>query len=129
MAIPPPRATSTPFPSNNTADIYRAGTAPPSAPAISGVRILIVANKSCPTHDAEDALGYSHFALVAATLDVRDNKSDAFTLGSPDILYVPDKNGTPFKVNHVELRSRNTPSEHKKLYLDRGTPPWPTNDV
>jgi hypothetical protein len=118
-----PRATVLPFPHNTVADHYDAGAAVPTHAAVP---IRLIANISCPTNNAEDTLSYSHIALVPATLAIRDNKTSAFTSATGDTLKV---NGTPYRVTHVELVGRGTPVEHKKVYLDRGQPSWPTNDL
>ena len=125
-----PSSTTLPIPPNNTMTVYDNGSGPPAGtPRATGITIRLVPNISCPTHDAENVLNFSHIALVPATTDIRDNKSDAYTPGNGDIVYVPDATGTPYKVIHVEMRARGTAAEHKKVYLDRGTPPWPTNHL
>jgi hypothetical protein len=44
-------------------------------------------------------------------------------------VYLPDKNGTAFRVMFVERVNRGLASDHKRVYLDRLLPTWPTNDL
>jgi hypothetical protein len=54
------------------------------------------------------------------------------TSNNPDIVYAPNKNGTPFYVVFVERVGKGTPFDHKRVYLQRcaGTVvPWPTSNL
>jgi hypothetical protein len=74
---------------------------------------------------------YTHIALVPAGTDIRDFYDAGTQLGGQDTVYIPAHNagGTPFTVRFVETKGWNTPWAHLKVYLDRGTPPWPTRSL
>jgi hypothetical protein len=42
---------------------------------------------------------------------------------------VPDSTGTAFLVKFVERVGYGTPNDHKRVYLDRAGPTWPTNNL
>jgi hypothetical protein len=112
---------------NTTCDIYRSGTGPPSAPAVAGVRCHLEAHgQSTLTSSA-----YTHVLLLDADVDVRDEyAADSFGLTTAaDSVWVPDQNGTEFKVVLVRRQGRGTPLDHKHVLLVRETPSWPTDDV
>ena len=123
-----------PIPPNTTCDIYRSGTAPPAAPSVAGVtchlrpdwrggqeqgdRTTVVSN-----------LTWTHALLVDAAVDIRDAYTGGLSATTQDSVYVPDQNGTRFLVTFIERVFRGTPQDHKRVYLDRQTPSWPSNDV
>jgi hypothetical protein len=124
MAIP-----NTP---NTTCDIYRFGSAPPADPDVAGVSCHLKADFRERVEAGESRAPefcYTHVLLVDATVDVRDDKDLLMADGDPDTVYVPNRNGTPFEVRFVERQQRGTPADHKKVYLDRKQPAWPTNEL
>jgi hypothetical protein len=119
-----------PTPSNTTCDIYRHGNAPPSPPDVAGVacylRASFMRREETGEGDGADHR-YSHEMLVDWAADIRDGMASFVVTGNPDTVYVPNRNGTPFVVRFVERKNRGLPSDHKRVYLDRGLPSWPTN--
>lgn len=118
---------------NTTLDIYRANNGPPATPDVEAASGHLVpdwtgsrrAQSAVSTYDSDR---WTHVLTVVYTIDIRDgyeygNFSDAF-----DTIYVPDQDGTPFRVRFVE-RGRGPNGDIKRVYLDRGTPPWPSNEL
>ncbi|HYV40105.1 MAG TPA: hypothetical protein VE988_30745 [Gemmataceae bacterium] len=124
---------SLPFLPNTTCDIYHTGNAPPAAPDVPGVQCYLIGDFYRRTESGEgDAADgrFTHTMLVALATDVRDDYDSGVFGTGQDTVFVPDKNGTEFDVRFVEVKSRNTPGAHKKVYLDRCLPPsWPTSDL
>lgn len=125
-----------PLPPNTTCAIYRAGRLPPQPPDLAGIpghlhadfrRRLEIGEGEMPQ------LRYTHLLLVDLNVDIRDGFTGWPQSGPPagaaDTVYIPDPNGTPFIVRFVERRLRGTPTEHLRVYLDRGYPPWPTDEL
>lgn len=126
---------------NTTCDIYRSGNAPPAAPDVSAVSIQLGPDFE-PSHRAGLGGGagittpnrWTHIAILPPSTDIRDG----YQTGSPnseaaasgwDTIYVPDKNGTPFLVIFTERIGYDTGNDIKRAYLQRGTAPWPTNNL
>jgi hypothetical protein len=75
--------------------------------------------------EGDSTFRWTHILFVGKDIDIRDNYPDA-----PDSrVYVPDKGGTGFDIVFVELVNRGDPTEHKRVYLDRHDPTWPTNQL
>lgn len=115
---------------NTTCDVYRAGSAPPSSPTVGGVGILLTANfgefRMQAGEGVDRLFRYTHLALVPAGTDVRDGfDRGASGATTCDTIYVPDLDGTPFAVRFVVRLIDGT----RKVYLDRGLPQWPTNEM
>ncbi|HXG12263.1 MAG TPA: hypothetical protein VNK04_21085 [Gemmataceae bacterium] len=121
-----------PLPPNTTCDIYHGPNAPPAAPDIAGEPCHLSARfgEYGSRQGAGDQWRYTHVLAVGPTTDVRD-EYDAGDAGTtvPDTVYVPDKDGTPFVVVFVERVGRGTAQDHKRVYLDRKQPTWPTNEL
>jgi hypothetical protein len=126
--------------SNTTADLYHNPHAPPAAPDVAGVKLLLqgdFASAHAASIGGTTPWRWTHIALVDPSLDVRD----AYTGGNTptvgegttgswqDVLYVPNKSETPFNVVFVERLGRGTPGDVKRVYLQRGAPAWPSSDV
>jgi hypothetical protein len=114
---------------NNTCDIYRNGKSPPAAPDVAGVPIFLKSDYQGGSEAREGEtvpqLRWTHIALMPLTTDVRDGYTyGAFTAGGNDTVWVPDQNGTPFQVSFVE-----SAGGAKRVYLNRGAAPWPTNNL
>jgi hypothetical protein len=122
-----------PIAANTTCDIYRAGNGPPANPDVPGVKCFLRgAYGEGLEHGETDntALRYDHIMLVDVSVDVRDCYDLAdVSSQSFDIAWVPDRNGTQFYVRFVERHGRGTSFDHKRVYLARWTPPWPTSNV
>jgi hypothetical protein len=120
------------LPANTTCDIYRSGHAPPAAPDVAAVRCHLQADyaRRMETGESEQpALRFTHALLLDVAADVRDDFDSWGGLVANDTVYVPDKNGTAFRVVFVERHARGLPADCKKVYLDRHTPNWPTNNL
>jgi hypothetical protein len=122
---------SLPVPTNSTCAIYRAGAGPPSAPALKTVCFL-----QCDWRGGQEAgdrvvntLTWTHVMLIDASTDIRDGYTGACTFTVQDAVYIPDQSGTQFKVVFVERVQRGTPNEYKRVFLDRLTPSWPSDDI
>jgi hypothetical protein len=121
-----------PIQTNTTCDIYRYPNAPPSVPAVSGVPTFLTPDwrRGQEAGDRANAsLTWTHVMLVDSSVDLRDMYVGQSTIALQDSVYVPDKNGTHFYVVFIELVERGTPNEHKRVYLDRQAPSWPTDEL
>jgi hypothetical protein len=76
---------------------------------------------------------FTHTMLVAQGTDVRDEYDTGVQPGGQDTVYIPSTAGagtsTPFTVRFVETKGWGSGWTHLKVYLDRGTPPWPTKNL
>lgn len=109
-----------------TFDLYHTGNAPPAAPDVSGSFTLRADWVGGQEHGERQSSGlcWTHIGYFPVTLDIRDayTGNDAHTF--QDTIYVPDQNGTAFVVTFIENLGTV-----KRVYLDRGSPNWPTNDI
>jgi hypothetical protein len=120
-----------PMPANTTCDIYRNNHAPPATPDVAGVACYLSADfpRRMESGEGDTTVGrYTHVMLVDISVDIRDNLV-GMTISVGDHVWVPDQTGTRFEVRCVELRSRGGQFAHKRVYLDRALPPWPTNNL
>lgn len=124
---------SLPQEANNSCDIYRVGNAPPAAPDVAGVSCFIIGNYSSYFLDQGEAavasLRFTHLMLVDTATDIRDDWNAGSVGANQDSVYIPNKNGTQLVVVFVERVNKNALSDHKRVYLLRKLPTWPTNDV
>jgi hypothetical protein len=123
---------ATALPAGTTCDVYRQGRSPPAAPDVAGVAGYLQADYAGRMEaGAGEAAQYrfTHVLLVDAGADVRDSFWGWAANATADTVYIPDKNGTAFKVVHVEVVGRGSPAAARKVYLDRKLPPWPTNNL
>lgn len=122
---------SLPILPNATCDIYRTGNAPPAAPDVAAIACFLQANYRLGQETAErdSNQSWTHVMLLEVSVDIRDCYLGGGALGAQDTVYVPDQNGTPFKVVFIERVQRGTAHDHKRVYLDRQTPTWPTNEL
>jgi len=121
-----------PLAANTTADLYRSGRAPPAAPDVSAVPIYLAADftRRMETGEGEiAAMRYTHTLLCDIATDIRDAFAQWTGTFVGDSVWVPNKNGTKFVVRKVDRCAQGSATEHKKAYLDRATPPWPTNNL
>jgi hypothetical protein len=122
-----------PYRTNTTCDIYRTGNAPPAAPNVAAVPIAFHGDwekgQSAGTRNIP-ALVYTHKAHMNIGVDIRDCYTGAMNNTIQDTVYIPDMNGTAYKVVFVARVNRNTPYDHYNVYLSRTpAPPWPTDNV
>jgi hypothetical protein len=117
---------------NTTCDVYRTGNAPPSAPDITAVPCFL----SCDWRGGQEAgdrnsnsLTWTHILLVDGKSDLRDGYAGQSAFSPQDTIYVPDQTGTPFLVIFIERLQPGTAYEHKRVFLDRQTPTWPTDEL
>jgi hypothetical protein len=68
---------------------------------------------------------YSHLLYVAFGTDIRDKYPNL----PGNLVCVPDKTGTSFKIVFVELANRGTPAAYLRVYLNRQAPTWPTQQL
>jgi PKD repeat protein len=120
-----------PWPANATADIYRSGNAPPANPDVNQVTLHLRPQfaRDAYEHGVTEAsnLRFTHVAYFELATDIRDSVSQ-FTQGSSqDTVWIPDKNGVPYKMVFVERVLRNHPMSCKRVYLHRKLPTWPLN--
>jgi hypothetical protein len=125
---------SLPVPPNTTCDIYRVGNAPPAAPDVAAVACHLRPDWLGGQESGDRALAvalvtWTHILLVDVAVDIRDAYTGGLAAAEQDSVYIPDKNGTRFKVAFSERVFRGQTQDHKRVYLDRQTPTWPTNEV
>ncbi|MBM3997052.1 MAG: hypothetical protein FJ303_23305 [Planctomycetes bacterium] len=117
---------------NTTCDIYRSGNAPPAAPDVAGVACFLK-SEWLGSNQAGDRgvplYTWTHIMLIDVSVDIRDGYLGANAFAAQDNVYIPDKNGTRFVVTFIERVQRGTLQEHKRVFLDRQTPNWPSNDL
>lgn len=130
MPLPPHNVTDQGGGLTGSGDVYRFGNAPPAAPDVAGIQILLMPWYS---HSHEAAITssttnrWTHIAVVPTGTDIRDGyQGEANPMVNPDTVYIPDKNGTPFKVVFVERTGYGTSADALRVYLQRQAPPWPT---
>ena len=118
---------------NTTCDIFRAGVFPPGgSPAVVGVPGFLKGDWRAGQEAGDrnvTELTWTHILLIDAGVDIRDGYTGASSLAQQDTVYIPDHTGTQFKVIFIERVQQGTPHEHKRVYLDRQTPTWPTNAI
>ena len=121
-----------PIPANTTCAIYRAGTGPPAAPVVKNVPCFL----QCDWRGGQEAgehvvaaLVWTHVMLLDVSVDIRDAYSGQCTVTAQDTIYIPDETATGFLVVFIERLQRGTAHEHKRVFLDRKTPTWPSNDL
>jgi len=126
-----------PVPNNTTCDVYTSALAVRE----TGVPILLtpcfpashVANINAGSPGT--LLRFTHIALVPLGTDIRDGyignvTGTPPTESTPDEIFVPSHaTGTPFFVLFVERTAYGTPQDCLRVYLQRGTPPWPTQNL
>ncbi len=116
------------FATNTTIDIYQGMNIPPAAPDVAGVPVSLRPEYQPGLEASEGAAAarWTHIIDVALGVDIRDAGG-----GGPggSSVYVPDKNGTKFNVVWVERVGRGSAGDHKRAYLLRTVPAWPTDEV
>jgi hypothetical protein len=117
---------------NTTCDIYRSGGGLPASPDVAGVSCRLSGNYARGVDTGEgdpDTLKFTHVLLVDVSVDVRDSYSLGAISSGADAVWVPDKNGVRYDVIFVERRLRGTALDHKRVYLVRRPPTWPSDDI
>jgi hypothetical protein len=121
------------MPGNTTCDVYHAASpGPPAAPDVAAVPCRLSADfmRRMETGESETSqFRYTHILLADVNADIRDGFA-AWSPATPaDTVYVPDKNGTAFRVVHVEIANQGGAAAVRKVYLDRKLPAWPTSNL
>ncbi len=133
LPIPAPRPPAVPVrergrPANNTTcDIYYSPNVPPAAPDVAGQACALVARfeQGSESSEGDQTFRWTHLLYLDADVDVRDSYPNT----PAHRVYVPDKNGTGFDVVFVELVNRGTPAKYKRVFLDRRSVTFPTNEL
>ena len=120
---------------NTTCDIFRAGHSPLGDPpdvlqAPCILKGIYVQGLERGEGDST-SLKYTHIILVDWTVDIRDDYS-LQTIGTHyDTVYIPDKTtGTIWNVVFVEMVDIGLQAyQHKRVYLTRQIPTYPTINV
>ena len=112
---------------NTTCDIYFDPNAPPAAPDVAAVPCCLLPQFQMGSEheEGDPTFRYSHLLYLASGTDIRDKYPNA----PGNLVCVPDKTGTPFKVVFVELVNRGTPAAYIRVYLNRQAPTWPTQQL
>ena len=121
-----------PMGSNTTCDIFRV-TNNTTTPNVAGVPIYLVPRFSAGgTHAFQAGLEYDHVLFCDTATDIRDGYSGGVSGVTADNVWVPAYNagrGTKFTVVFVERIGRGTAVDHKRVYVQRLAPAWPTNEL
>jgi hypothetical protein len=123
---------SLPLSPNTTCDIYQTGVAPPADPSVAAVPCHLQPDWRGGQERgdrAADALTWTHVMLVDVSVDIRDAYTGHSAHTYQDTVYIPDKDGTAFIVVFIERVQRGGAYDHKRVYLDRSSPNWPTNEL
>jgi len=117
-----------------TMDIYRTTTAPPAAPAVAAVPILLEADFHIRGESSEGDVAaghYTHTCLVQSPFtDVRDDYNEGTRGANYDVVWIPDQNGSALVVRFVEIvQFEGSATLFQRVYLDRRLPTWPATDV
>lgn len=115
-----------PLLTNTTCDIYRDGSSPPAAPDVAAVPCRL---EPLPPYDASTNEYVTHLLYVPTGTDIRDNYPNFLDGRDGDRVYVPDQDGTLFRVVLVRRHMRGTEQDHKQVVLRRQAVSWPSDDV
>jgi hypothetical protein len=113
-----------PVATNVTFDIFHNGGGPTGTPDVVGAVGYLSPVGNVTTLNSSL---YSHILLLDLSVDIRDQFSGV--PANSDNVYIPDKNGTKFTVYLVERVNQGTRNDHKRCFLLRKLPTWPTNDL
>lgn len=125
---------ASPLSANTTCDIYRSGNAPPANPDVASVPCYLkpdfrAGQEAGERGGAGNSLTWTHLMMIETSIDIRDAYIGVSNVLVQDSVYIPDKNGTQFFVTFIERMHRGLATEHKRVYLDRQLPTWPTNEL
>jgi hypothetical protein len=117
------------FTPNVTVDIYHSGGG--SVLGIQGMLQADYLRREEAGKGESGAFRWTHTLLLPQGTDIRDAYDAGTQPGGQDTVWLPHNSasGTPFRVQFVETKAWNTPWAYLKVYLDRGTPPWPTRQL
>ena len=123
---------SLPTPANTTCDVYRAGNSPPASPDVAAVPCVLTGIYPTGLERGEGdsySLKYTHRLLIDVTADIRDDYAAGSIGSNPDTIYVPNMNGTAFSVIFTEVVDLGSAYQHKRVYLVRQAPAYPTDNL
>jgi hypothetical protein len=82
------------------------------------------------SHGSNPSFRWTHVMCIQENQQVQDtwpdNPANYVTCPAAN---AADQQPTPFLVVFVETVNRNTPQEYKRVFLQRQTPIWPSNDL
>jgi hypothetical protein len=112
-----------------TCSIHR-NNPPDVTPASTNVPCQLVPDYAAAARNLHStAKPWTHYLVLASSVDIRDGYAGSTNLwnyAQADTVYVPSGGTTAYVVVFVEVRGKGTPGEHKRVYLDRQAPSWPT---
>ncbi|HEY7312056.1 MAG TPA: hypothetical protein VH643_22015 [Gemmataceae bacterium] len=106
---------------NDTCDIYRAGSSPPSPPAVGGVRVFVIPRFRNIKANFNGLFTYTHILCMPLGTDVRDNYGGG---AAADVLYLPNGPnwGVQLLVSFV-CRRRGDSLDYLEVYANALEPP------
>jgi len=112
-----------------TCDIFRAGAG--SAAATNVPCQLVPDFNRGRQHFSGEVNAYTHYLIIDAAVDIRDGSTGIATNNpaNADTVKIPGNgaaSAVSYTVIYVEYHNRGATGEHKRVYLNRGTPSWPT---
>lgn len=119
-----------PVPPNTTCAIFRNSGTPTNPPVAVGVPCFLRGDyrAGCDRSGSASA-PWTHVLLIDRDVDLRDAYQGALTYADQDHVCIPDENGTRFRVVFIERVGLGTAQDHKRAYLDRAAPTWPTDHL
>jgi hypothetical protein len=118
---------------NSKCQIYHSPNLPPAAPDVADVPCILKPDWAAGQEGGDRGtlqLVWTHIMLIDATVDIRDSYAGAGAFNPQgDIAYIPESTSMGYTVIFIEVIQPGTPNAHKRVYLDRQQPTWPTNDL
>ncbi len=114
-----------PFTPNVVVGIYRSNHLPPDP-----LDVANVAGYLQPAYErgrGEQAT-FTHVLLLDVAVDIRDGYSRG-SYGDADRIVLPSSGGALYLVRFVERLGRDSAFDHKRVFLDRQLPTWPSVDL
>ena len=118
-----------PIPANTTFDLYRTETPSTETPTLAAIPARLEAVFDQGLRALE--FRYTHLLYVDLAVDIRDVFDTGTMLSTPppDRVYIPNRDGTMFRVVFVERLHRGTTQDMKRVYLTRGRVAWPSCEL
>jgi hypothetical protein len=109
---------------NTTVDIYIDPNALPNPPDIAGVACHLAPDWRLGSQNAQGdpVWRWTHVMYCNIGVDIRDGWPTA----PANSVYMPNFNGTQFKVIFVETVNRGQGNTYLRVFLKRLDPAWPT---
>lgn len=116
----------------HTCDIYHSPNGPPLDPDVAEAQLNLrpdfAIGQERGDRSSSAALTWTHIGLFDHSTDLRDGYSGGGTFATNDTIYIPDKDGTAFYVMFIEILEFSG-GLYQRVYLDRQTPTWPTDNL